>query len=236
MKGNKPSCWPCSVGVRWITEAYRKHIKTHIWSPNFPSGTVAQWPNLQLCSNIKDTVSLYNLMACVLQQRKPRILLTWGTHALLSPAPLMHRRADSSVGLAYMLVWCESVQASWLWPPQKLNDRTYVIQSMWNVSEDPVWKVHVQEKQRSLEQVLAALWWVILHGPRGYWKCFKVSLLSSSEMSCEDLDSADERSRMCGGTGTQHGSKWRRPGPQQVAPTDAFISVVDGWMGSECPL
>lgn len=35
----------------------------------------------------------------------------------------------------------------------------------------------------------------------GCWKLFKVSLLSSSEMSWEDLDSEVERGRVCAGTG-----------------------------------
>lgn len=38
------------VGVRWITEAYIKHITTHM-VPELSTGTVAQWPNLQLWSN-----------------------------------------------------------------------------------------------------------------------------------------------------------------------------------------
>lgn len=38
------------VGVRWITEAYIKHITTHM-VPELSTGTVAQWPNLQLRSN-----------------------------------------------------------------------------------------------------------------------------------------------------------------------------------------
>lgn len=190
IKGNNPSSWLCSVSV-----CDQMHMV-----PKLPSGAVAQWPNLQLrlnkhqrhckfrqldslCTAAEETSSSVSL--------RPELLYA---RPSLSCSTDISQGWHSSAGLVYTLVWCESVQSSWLCP------QTWKIGPLWYRACERFRSPSVSHVKSlcawKAAQVLVSSWWVILQGPEGCWKLFKVSLLSYGEMSWRDLDSTDERNRV----------------------------------------
>ncbi len=110
------------------------------------------------------------------------------------------------------------------------------IQGMWNmsVSACPMWKFVCMKGGAAPRLVAGTHVILVSHkdpgeaGSSSKWVC-----CCCGEMSWEDLDSADERSGECGGTGTQHGSERRRSGPQEVAPAYAIICVCHVGVNSQ---
>lgn len=117
VKGNEP-CAVCRV--RWITEAYKEHITTHIWSLNSLQVLLHSGPVCYSAqTNIKENGSLDKLIVCVQQQRKPQTLLTWDVHftaALICLFAHIHfpllRPADASQRwpISQGLVWRVSLR------------------------------------------------------------------------------------------------------------------------------
>lgn len=215
------------VGVRWITEAYIKHITTHTHtrSPNCLEGLLHSGP---ICSfgqtNIKENGSLDN------SETSQSVNLRHAgfyMHAFLFPAPTDTLQSRyTSVGSVCMLVWCESVQSCVTVPPQLEDCGAH----MWSVSASayPMWTQRGSQSRYSCHCGESYRTEPGDAGSASKWVC-----CSCGEMSWEDLDSADERGRECGGTGTQHGSEWRRSGLQVVVPAYAPLYVLSR-LNSDC--
>lgn len=99
------------VVVKWIAEAYIKHITTHMWSLKSLHGLLHSCPIHQLSqTNIKDIGCLDNLIVRVPQHGKPHTLLTGETCTVLLLFPFT--RTPSSFLLALTQRRTDSIQCT----------------------------------------------------------------------------------------------------------------------------
>lgn len=198
--------------------------------PELPSGAVAQWPSLQLQSNKHQRHWKFrqlDSLCTAAEETSQSVNLRHARPSLFCSADTS-QDWHSSAGLVYMLVWCESVQASWLCPP-KLKDRASLIQSMWNVSVSQCIPCETFVCVKSS----AACSRYSCHcgescctdpgdaGSSSKWVCW-VTVKWAERIWTQQMKEAES----VVGLVTQHGSEWRRSGPQDVAPTNAIMCVV----------
>lgn len=215
--------------------------------PKLSSGPVAQWPDLQLqsnkhqrnwkfrqldslCTAAEETSNSVNLrhalQTCSYLPLHAHLPLSRSHWYIAGPEHLSRINVHVSV-----LVWVCASCVTATPQPGDLGACMWcvclacvmwvcVIESMWNMSVSvyPMWKFGCMKASTASRLVAGTRVIVVSHTVKDAGSSSKRVCCCCGEMSWEDLVLADERSREHGGTGTQHGSEWRRSVPQEVAP------------------